>query len=75
MTEPPWADLHRRTVAAGGERYVDPTTGYVVFTELYHLRRSRCCGSGCRHCPYAHAAVAPELRGGLAAPTVVARGR
>ena len=27
--------------------------GYVVFTARYHLRRGYCCGSGCRHCPYA----------------------
>ena len=26
--------------------------GKVVFTEEYHLRRGRCCGSGCLHCPY-----------------------
>ncbi|HMV50343.1 MAG TPA: DUF5522 domain-containing protein [Blastocatellia bacterium] len=26
--------------------------GFVVFTREYHLRRGRCCGSGCRHCPY-----------------------
>lgn len=26
--------------------------GRVVFTELFHLERGRCCGSGCRHCPY-----------------------
>lgn len=26
--------------------------GYMVFTEAYLLRRGRCCGSGCRHCPY-----------------------
>ncbi|HNL40127.1 MAG TPA: DUF5522 domain-containing protein [Saprospiraceae bacterium] len=26
--------------------------GYLVFTEAYLLRRGRCCGSGCRHCPY-----------------------
>ena len=25
----------------------------IVFTALYHLRRGYCCGSGCRHCPYA----------------------
>ena len=24
----------------------------VVFTQAYHLRRGRCCESGCRHCPY-----------------------
>jgi len=25
----------------------------VVFTAQFHLRRGFCCGSGCRHCPYA----------------------
>jgi 2-iminoacetate synthase ThiH len=30
--------------------------GYVVFTAAYHLRRGRCCESGCRHCPYRVAA-------------------
>jgi len=24
----------------------------MVFTATYHLKRGRCCGSGCRHCPY-----------------------
>ena len=24
----------------------------VVFTALFHIQRGRCCGSGCRHCPY-----------------------
>ena len=28
---------------------------FVVFTERYHLRRGRCCESGCRHCPYGFA--------------------
>jgi hypothetical protein len=25
----------------------------MVFTSAYHLRRGSCCGSCCRHCPYA----------------------
>jgi len=25
----------------------------MVFTAAYHLKRGYCCGSGCRHCPYA----------------------
>ncbi|XP_041446527.1 uncharacterized protein C1orf53 isoform X4 [Xenopus laevis] len=37
---------------AGQETYVDPQTGYLVFTEIVHVRRGKCCGSGCRHCPY-----------------------
>ncbi|XP_041446526.1 uncharacterized protein LOC108714437 isoform X3 [Xenopus laevis] len=34
---------------AGQETYVDPQTGYLVFTEIVHVRRGKCCGSGCRH--------------------------
>jgi len=30
---------------------------YLVFTAAYHLKRGSCCGSGCRHCPFGHAAV------------------
>ena len=26
--------------------------GNYVFTELYHIQRGYCCGSGCRHCAY-----------------------
>ncbi|XP_053549772.1 uncharacterized protein C1orf53 homolog isoform X4 [Bombina bombina] len=37
---------------AGEECYVDPHTGYLVFTEIAHLKRGKCCGCGCRHCPY-----------------------
>lgn len=28
----------------------------LVFTARFHLRRGYCCGSACRHCPYAEAA-------------------
>ena len=24
----------------------------VVFTALFHLKRGKCCGNKCRHCPY-----------------------
>ncbi|XP_038205274.1 uncharacterized protein C1orf53 homolog [Arvicola amphibius] len=46
------ARLHQAACAAGQLSYVDPTTGYVVFTRLAHLQRGACCGSACRHCPY-----------------------
>lgn len=26
--------------------------GLMVLTEAYHLKRGRCCGNGCLHCPY-----------------------
>lgn len=31
--------------------YLSPE-GYIVFTEVYHLKRGYCCKSGCKHCPY-----------------------
>jgi hypothetical protein len=32
--------------------YIDPVTGYHVFTANFLAERGYCCGSGCRHCPY-----------------------
>ena len=26
--------------------------GYIIFTEVYHLKRGFCCKSRCKHCPY-----------------------
>nr|XP_044996592.1 uncharacterized protein C1orf53 homolog [Jaculus jaculus] len=46
------AELHEGACAAGQLSYLDPATGYVVFTRLAHLQRGACCGSACRHCPY-----------------------
>lgn len=33
---------------------------FVVFTAAYHLRRGRCCESGCRHCPFGFAKEGQE---------------
>ncbi|XP_050817448.1 uncharacterized protein C1orf53 homolog [Gopherus flavomarginatus] len=49
--------LHCEACAAGLQNYVDPVTGYLVFTKVAHLQRGRCCGSACRHCPYDQANV------------------
>jgi hypothetical protein len=35
-----------------GDSYIDPVTGFMVFTARYLARRGFCCGNGCRHCPY-----------------------
>lgn len=43
---------HEKALEAGLEYYTDPTTGYLVMTELHHLQRGHCCSNGCRHCPY-----------------------
>jgi len=26
--------------------------GFTVMTAEYHIKRTYCCGSGCKHCPY-----------------------
>jgi hypothetical protein len=39
-------------VVEGIDYYMD--NGMFVMTAWFHLKRGRCCGSGCRHCPYDH---------------------
>lgn len=36
----------------GATYYLDPETGYRVFTTFFLKKRNMCCGSMCRHCPY-----------------------
>jgi hypothetical protein len=45
-------NLHKRAIEKGEDTYIDPATGYTVFTAEFLLDRGYCCGSGCRHCPY-----------------------
>jgi hypothetical protein len=47
--------LHRHAMTNTPQRdtYIDPGTGYSVFTQAY-LKRRPCCGNGCRHCPWGH---------------------
>ena len=47
--------LHRLAMQSEPPRhtYIDPDTGYSVFTQAY-LKRRPCCGNGCRHCPWGH---------------------
>lgn len=54
-------ELHALACAAGKSSYRDPATGYTVFTAEFHKKRGKCCGSGCRHCPFDHVNV-PEDR-------------
>jgi iron complex transport system substrate-binding protein len=46
--------LHQEACKGNEDFYTDPSTGYNVFTEVAHKKRGKCCGSGCRHCPYNH---------------------
>ena len=45
-------ELHMEACQRGEDTYIDPSTGLSVFTRLAHERRGKCCGCGCRHCPY-----------------------
>lgn len=49
---PKYQAVHDDAVAHGQHSYVDPETGFLVFTELYLKERGSCCYSACRHCPY-----------------------
>jgi hypothetical protein len=46
------ARAHAAAIAAGSAGYIDPRTGLFVLTSTWLAARGRCCGSGCRHCPY-----------------------
>jgi hypothetical protein len=50
--DPRIRDLHDEAVRTGKPGYLDPSTGYFVFTAARLAESGRCCGSGCRHCPY-----------------------
>jgi diphthamide synthase (EF-2-diphthine--ammonia ligase) len=49
-----FSQAHDLACEQGELSYIDPETGYNVFTKIAHKRRGKCCGSGCRHCPYSH---------------------
>jgi hypothetical protein len=44
--------LHKKAIEEQKDFYIDPDSGFSVFTAEYLLNRGYCCGSGCRHCPY-----------------------
>lgn len=47
------------------EHYYIDKNGLLVFTEKYLLQRERCCGNGCRHCPYHYTNVTEPMRSKL----------
>lgn len=54
-------DLHKAACLSRESTYVDPTSGYSVFTKDFHLKRGTCCGNRCRHCPYDHCNVRGKM--------------
>ena len=49
--------LHQQACNECKDVYIDPLTGYSVFTAYSHIKRGKCCGSGCRHCPFEYVNV------------------
>lgn len=43
---------HAAALADGEPGYLDPESGLFVLSAAYLAARHRCCGQGCRHCPY-----------------------
>lgn len=48
---------HDKACMEGKGYYIDPVTRYKVMTSETHLKRGKCCGSKCRHCPFDHVNV------------------
>lgn len=57
--------MHEAACQQGESFYIDPDSGFQVFSAYGLNLRERCCGSGCRHCPYAHENLADEKRARL----------
>jgi hypothetical protein len=60
-----WTKAHDDAVKLGKEVYVDPTTGYQVFTSISLMKKGYCCGNVCRHCPFNYENVGktkPEMK-------------
>lgn len=58
-------DIYMAHLKAIRERrlsYKDPKTGFLVMTISQHLLRGKCCGSGCRHCPFQHENATIQIR-------------
>lgn len=45
---------HDEACQRGETTYEDPQTGFTVFTRIGLEGRDKCCGAGCRHCPFDH---------------------
>jgi hypothetical protein len=48
----------KQKLREGIDFYFDEV-GFMVLTETYHLQNGKCCGNGCKHCPY-HYINVPE---------------
>ena len=52
---------HEAACARGLHGYLDPESRLFAMSEVGLRAQRRCCGSGCRHCPYDWEAVPAEV--------------
>ncbi|MEC8025511.1 MAG: DUF5522 domain-containing protein [Myxococcota bacterium] len=62
MTTPPFDELHTAACEKAQRWYLDPISGYRVFTAIALEKNGSCCGCACRHCPYGHESVPKTAR-------------
>lgn len=62
MTHKDAWSLHDAACERGEATYTDPQTGFMVFTRIGLRQRGKCCGAGCRHCPFEHESVPTNRR-------------
>lgn len=62
MTDDDVWSVHSAACERGEATYIDPQTGFMVFTKVGLLQRGKCCGAGCRHCPFEHESVPTKRR-------------
>ena len=53
---------HLRAVEERRLSYKCPVTGYKVMTISQLLLNGKCCGNGCRHCPYEHENATDQIK-------------
>ena len=47
-------ELNQQAISNGSDTYKDPISGYQVLTSEALLKKGKCCGNSCRHCPFGH---------------------
>ena len=47
-----YTEHHRTACLKQQKGYMDPSTNLFVMTEWFLRSRGKCCGNGCRHCPF-----------------------
>lgn len=44
--------MEKKILIEGVDYYIQ--NGKWIFTKEFHLKRGKCCGCYCKHCPYEH---------------------